>query len=214
MTCVLLAARDLARAQRWAAELAGLTPYQLLPAVTASSQARELLARHQPALLITELQLLDGFAGDLIRSLQYRPADRRVLTLALHRSGQDPQLLDALQAGANNFLALDDAQPVTLAQAAQYTLAGGAQVAPWVGQRLLEHFGAGVPSRRHTVEDMASPLTLSHDERELLRSLAGGQTIAELAAELGQTAQAMLGQLRTINRKVLWMLRAGDLTLC
>lgn len=213
MTCVLLAARDPQLTQRWAAELLAVRAFKPLPSVQSSAQARHLLNQHRPALLITELQLLDGFSGDLIRSLQYHAPDRRVLTLVLHHADQNQLVLEALQAGANSFLSLDTSAPGSVAEAALNTLSGGASIAPWVAQRMLEHFGVALPHRPSAIEELSSPLALSADERALLRSLSGGQPMTELAAELGLTAQAVVGRLRTIYRKMQWMLRAGDLKL-
>ncbi len=213
MNSVLVAARDAQLAERWLAELAASGQWSLLPAVTSNAQARAALARSDPVLLVTDLRLLDGATSDLIRALQYRGAGRRVHTLVVCDGGEDPLVLEALQAGADNFFSPAGAPAGALAAGARDTVDGGAHVAPWVARRLLEHFGVAPNERQNAVEELASPLALNADERALLRRLSAGHLLGELASAEGVAARAVVARLRTIYRKMQWMLRAGDLTL-
>ncbi len=186
----------------------------MLPAVRSNAEARASLARPGAALLVTELELIDGSTTDLLRGLQSRSFGHRVQVLVASRhAAESPLVLDALQAGADSFIDLSDAPAGTLAASVRATLAGGADVAPWVGRRLLEHFGHSDPQRGQGVEELSSPLALDADERALLQRLADGQRLDQLALGDGVTARAVLARLRAVCRKMQWLLRAGDLTL-
>ncbi len=214
MNGVLLALRDGHRAARYGAELEATGEWTLLPAARSNTGARAVLAQHEAVLLVTELELIDGSTTDLLRGLQRRPGGHRVNVLVSScHAAENPLVLDALHAGADSFVDLSDAPAGTLAASARATLAGRGQIAPWVGRRLLAHFGHSDPQRQQAVEELSSPLALNADERSLLQRLADGQPLDELALGDGVTARMVLGRLRAVCRKTQWLLRAGDLTL-
>lgn len=208
----MLATRDRHRAERWTEELRAAGHAELLPAVHSSSAARSLLARQQPVLLITEPQLQDGPATELVRLLQLRPRDRRMLSLVVSPCADDPALLDLLQAGADSLVEQSPTDGA-LVQAVRDTLAGGADILPWVAQRLLEHFGVSGREAGSRVEDLVNPLALSPEDRQLLRLLALGSRVHELAPGLGLGPRELTARVRGIYHKMQWALRAGDLSL-
>lgn len=213
---VLLAGRDARRTAGWHEELRTAGGWQVMPHVHSFAQARVLLHRHDPALLITDLRLADGPAVDMVRVLRSgtSPLGTQVLVVA---HGQDPLLLDALQAGADNFHDLDDAKAPGLAEQALDTLSGGAEIAPWIARRLLDHFGveAQAAARPHVAspDALAGPLELTAAERQLLRQLSIGQRIGDVARLIGLAPRDLAAHVRTIYRKMQWGLRAGDLSL-
>lgn len=210
MTSLMLATRDGHTGALWAGALQGAGPWRLLPPVHSVAELRLLLGRLTPALLVTEPTLVDGPVADLVRTLQLRPATDRVLSLVVSDRDDDARLLDALQAGADSIVGgVCDAQ--TLCQAVQDALAGGADIAPWVARRLLDHFGTPVAAVR--VEELSNPLALTTDEGQLLRRLARGHRLGELAREAGVSARDLAATVRCIYRKLQWTLRAGDLRL-
>jgi DNA-binding NarL/FixJ family response regulator len=213
MNAVLLAVRDACQAGRWRAELSASARWTVLPLAHSNAEARLLLARERPELLITEPRLLDGDTVALIRVLQQRARERAVATLVLTAGDEDPLLMDALQAGADSLLDLRQAGPGALAEAARDTLAGGAQIVPWIARRLLEYFGGSGAERVPSVEDLVNPLALTGSERTLLRRLALGRPLGELARDEGVPARVLTARVRTVYRKMQWGLRAGDLKL-
>ncbi|MEK8049759.1 hypothetical protein AACH10_05890 [Ideonella sp. DXS22W] len=210
MTSLMLATRDGHTGALWAAALQDAGPWQVLAPLNTVAELRLTLGRSAPTLLVTEPTLADGPVDELVRTLQLRPAQARVLTLVASGRDDDPRLLDVLQAGADSILGgLCDAQ--TLRDAVQDTLAGGADIAPWVARRLLDHFGQSDTAWR--VEELSNPLALTRDEGLLLRRLALGHRLGELAREAGVSARDLAASVRRIYRKVQWTLRAGDLQL-
>jgi DNA-binding NarL/FixJ family response regulator len=175
------------------------------------------VVRQAPDLLVTDLNLKDGSAIGLIRLLQLRqPAGRaRAQVVVLAEQESDPLLLDALQAGADNFFLIRGADPQALAVRVRETLAGGANIAPWIARRLLDHFGVGVGAGQHDghVEDMNNPLALTMAERNLLRQLSVGTRLADVALHQGVLPNDLTARVRDIYRKMQWALHAGNLSL-
>jgi DNA-binding NarL/FixJ family response regulator len=219
MKTILLAVQDTALAAGFHAALQGTRAWQVLPPAHCFADTRAALVRHAPDLLVADLNLRDGSAIGLIRVLQLRqPAGRvRAQVLVLAAQESDPLLLDALQAGADNFFLTSGAEPQSLAVRVRETLAGGADIAPWIARRLLDHFGVGAGRRASLrdgqVEDMNNPLALTMDERSLLCQLSLGDRLVDLARQQGVQPRDLTSRVRDIYRKMQWALHAGNLRL-
>ncbi|MBI3368433.1 MAG: response regulator transcription factor, partial [Burkholderiales bacterium] len=172
-----------------------------------------LLHRHNPDLLVAELRLVDGSVIDMIRVLRTGTAPLRAQILVVANGQDDPMLLDALQEGADNFVE-GDIEPGVMPQMAGETLSGGAHIAPWIAGSLLDHFGPPAPDSvmRH-VDQLVAPLELTPAERQLLRQLAMGRPMAEVADMREVSQRDIAARVRTIYRKMQWSLRAGNLSL-
>jgi len=219
MSTVLIAGSTAARNQVWRDELqqAG---WLVLEPVRSFAGARLQLHRHDPDLLIAELRLPDGTVLDMVRTLRLglgrggHAKHAQILVLTQGGPG-DPLLLDALHDGADSFLDLTDPQAAPLATRAAETLAGEADIAPWIARHLLDHFEQYRPAPFGTaaVDEMISPLALSFDERLLLRQLAMGLRLADVARLEKLPTRTLAARVRAIYRKMQWDLRAGNLTL-
>jgi DNA-binding NarL/FixJ family response regulator len=214
MTSVLLATHDPRQCAARVEELRAASAWAVQPPVHSLVAARRAIALRMPALLVADLRLQDGTVIELIRVLRSGPQPQRAQVLVLAGAEADPLLLDALQAGADNFFLTADALPGTLAQQARQTLAGGAEIAPWIARRLLDHFAVtGREPGSPTVEDLSNPLALTTVERRLLRQLSVGQRLTDLASLEGVGPRELTNRVRAIYRKMQWALRAGDLRL-
>jgi DNA-binding NarL/FixJ family response regulator len=216
MNTVLLAVQDRALATTYHDALQAGGEWQVLPPVHSFADTRAALIRHAPDLLVADLRLSDGKAIGLIRLLSLRqPVGRsraQVLVLAARES--EPLLLDALQAGADNFFLTAGAAPEALALHVRETLAGGADIAPWIARRLLDHFGVGARTLQVAhVEDMNNPLALTPAESTLLRQLSLGERVADVARRQGVVPRDLTARVRDIYRKMQWTLHAGNLRL-
>jgi DNA-binding NarL/FixJ family response regulator len=218
MNSILLAWRDGPRAADWLCQLQGMAEWQVHGPAASVADTRHGLVRHRPVLLVLDLRLRDGGAIDLIRVIRSgahgAPGLARAQVLALAEDDSDPLLLDALQAGADNFFVRADTRRGALAAHVRDTLAGGADIAPWIARRLLEHFGGTRQQvRRVPVEELADPLSLTPDEHRLLRQLSRGAPLREVAQFEGVRPHDLTSRVRAIYRKMQWALRAGDLRL-
>lgn len=124
-------------------------------------------------------------------------------------------LLEALQAGADNFLAAHAPKGPTLAALAADTLVGGADIPGWMAKRLLEHFEPRLAAvdPLHAVDRLSDPLAMDPSERWLLRQLAAGRRLADIARADGVGARVLAAKVRELHRKMLWDQRAGGLSL-
>lgn len=218
MNSILLAWRDGPRAADWLSELQGIADWRVHGPVASVVDTRHGMVRHRPALLVLDLRLRDGGAIDLIRVVRSgahcAPGLARAQVLALAEDDTDPLLFDALQAGADNFFVRSDTRPGALAAHVRDTLAGGADVAPWIARRLLEHFGdIRSQPQRVPVEELANPLSLTQDEYRLLHQLSRGSPLREVARFEGVRPRDLTSRVRGIYRKMQWARRAGDLRL-
>lgn len=216
MKTVLMAGRAPAQTGAWRDELLATGQWDVMEPVHSFAQARVLLHRHNPDLLISELRLLDGTVLDMIRVLRLGLGYLKAQILVVARGEGDPLLLDALQEGADSFYDPGDTKAEPLAAHARDTLAGSADIAPWIARRLLDHFD----SRRgpaslaaSALDELTDPLALTAEERRLLRQLAIGQRVADIAKYEGQRPRELSARVRAIYRKMQWDLRAGNLTL-
>jgi DNA-binding NarL/FixJ family response regulator len=214
MTLLMIASADADRAAQWRDALSQAGHWTVAPPVASLFELRQALVRQSPALLLADLALHDGPLAGLLRVLRTGGRHQALPVLAVSPTEQNPALLDALQAGADSFLVNRGLTAPALAAAVADTLAGGADIGPWVAQQLLAHFGPDVPGHAAArVEELVNPLALTAPEQQLLRHLVGGLRLNDVAAVEGVPARALTARVRGIYRKMQWALRAGDLTL-
>jgi two-component system invasion response regulator UvrY len=110
---------------------------------------------------------------DALKEMHERVPQLPVLVLSQH--GEEQYAIRALRAGARGYLTKNSA-PEELVRAARKILGGGKYVSESLAERLADSLAV----------DHAKPLhaTLSDRELEVLRFLASGQAVKEIAAEL------------------------------
>ena len=146
-----------------------------LPAtVSEAAEGREALAlarREAPDLIVLDLNL-PGIGGvELIRRLLRQDPAQRVLVLSMHVAPH--YAARALQAGAKGYVS-KNAPPEELLTALRRIAAGGHYVETEIAQALALQGGGADPLQR-----------LSERDLEMLRLLAEGRSLAEIAAALG-----------------------------
>ena len=139
------------------------------------------VAKHQPDVVLMDLRMprVDGItATRRLRGVPSGAPQPEVIVLTTFDA--DENVLGALRAGASGFL-LKDAPPAEIADAIRRVAAGDPILSPAVTRRLM---------RRAVVQENAKELALrqlaglSPREREVVESIAEGQTNAEIAASL------------------------------
>jgi DNA-binding NarL/FixJ family response regulator len=151
--------------------------------------AREL--RPDVCLLDIRMPEMDGI--EATRRLAGAGVDDPIAIVVITTFDLDEYVHGALKAGARGFL-LKDAGPELLAQAIRAAAAGDALIAPTITARLLATFSAAP-----TVRPPAQPIEpLTDREEQVLLTVAGGRTNAEIAGELHislSTVKTHLGSL-------------------
>lgn len=110
----------------------------------------------------------------------------------------DEYVHGALKAGARGFL-LKDAGPDLLLQAIHAAANGDALIAPSITARLLEQFAASQASTTSAKEPIEP---LSPREEEVLLTVAGGRTNAEIADELFISMSTVKTHLASLMNKL------------
>lgn len=214
MKSVLIAVHDPNQATVWAQALHDAGEWRVHEPARSFSQARKALLLHRPDLLVADQRLADGTAADLVRVLRTGLKPLATQILVVTREADTAQMLEALQEGADNFVSAELVTPRSLVAHARDTLAGSAEIAPWVAHRLLEHFGSAERDTQRTpIEDLTNPLMLTDAERRLLWRLSSGFRVVEVARAEGVRPRELTGRVRAIYRKMQWQMRAGDLSL-
>jgi two-component system invasion response regulator UvrY len=140
-----------------------------------AKDAEEVLVRMQSGdwdLLILDITMPGRSGLDVLRDLKVLRPKLPVLVLSVHSEAQYGKRI--LSAGASGFMNKESA-PEELIAAVRRVLAGGIYVSSGLAERLALELNAEV----RDVQD-----TLSHREFEVLRMIALGNTMSQIAEEL------------------------------
>jgi DNA-binding NarL/FixJ family response regulator len=211
---VVLVTRDPQQAMQWRAQLTAGHQHEVVAITNSARAARGLLAQHRPRIVVCDLRLLDGSAMAMVQSLASEPDAQRPCIVVVAPNDNDPLLLEALRAGADNYY-VPATNSESLVDCVRKTLRGESLITGPVARALLDHFDrhARQGGDWKPIDEVQSPLRLSPHERDLLVRLAAGADLELLAERRGVRPSALGTLARSIYRKMLWDLRAGSLSL-
>lgn len=154
--------------------------------------------------LLVDLGLPDGSGLDVIaHARRHWPACAPMVCTIF---GDEAHVLAAIQAGAMGYL-LKDATPETVVQEVRSLHAGGSPINPLVARKLLlRQQGALVPPTAEAAPAGAAPLPPSAREAEVLRLVARGYTVDEVAGALGVSPHTV----QTFVRRIYTKLQVGS----
>lgn len=127
-----------------------------------------------PDVLVLDLEIPGGVGIEIVGQLHERHPDVGILVLTA--LPEDAFLPRAIRAGASGYLE-KDRDPGAIVEAIQEIAAGGSYVSERGSRILTDAMRPGRTGADHTI--------LSDREFEVLRRLASGATVTEIAAELG-----------------------------
>ena len=155
--------------------------------------ALDAVRRHQPDVLLLDVQMPNLGGLDVLRMLPDPPPATAILTTF----DLDDYVATALELGAQGFL-LKDIEPEILVRAVRDLAAGGAVLDPRITARLLPRLrGAGV-----SLNKARALATLSARERQVLDLLADGHPNARIAATLHLTEATVKSYVSTTMTKL------------
>ena len=109
--------------------------------VTTIEQARTQLPAAAADIVLSDLQLADGWVSGFLDELSTSGRYGRPKTLLVTISVDDTQLLEALSRGADGYF-VQGQSPQMLIAAIEQTLAGGAEMSPTIARQVKAHFDA------------------------------------------------------------------------
>jgi two-component system nitrate/nitrite response regulator NarL len=161
------------------------------------AQALALAARHDPDLILLDLNLKAESGLDILAALKADDPSRRVVMLTVSDAAED--LIGAIRAGADGYL-LKDMEPEQLLDRVRASLAGETVIGEALAARL-----AG--ALRQEAQDLASGVKLdlallTEREREVLRCLADGQSNKRIARTLSITEGTVKVHVKNLLKKL------------
>ena len=193
-TGVVLVEDDQRTRERLARVIEGHPQLRLLGTAGSCDEARQLLARTTPKVLITDLGLPDGSGVELIREARAR--DAGVLALVITVFGDEPHVVAAIEAGAMGYL-LKDGTADYIGASILEMIAGGSPISPPIARHLLRRFRAP-----HAPPTGAAATRLSEREHAVLTLIVKGFSYAEIANLLNISAHTVTTHVRGIYRKL------------
>jgi DNA-binding NarL/FixJ family response regulator len=148
-----------------------------------AANAGEVLARIDERAwdaVILDLSLPGGEGLDLLVEVRRRRPDLPVLILTVH--SEEQYAVRALRAGAAGYLTKESA-PEQLVEAVRKVVRGGRYVSPGVAERLAYTLGPDADRPPHE--------TLSDREYQVMRMVASGQTVSEVAEALSLSVKTV-----------------------
>jgi DNA-binding NarL/FixJ family response regulator len=162
-----------------------------------SDTARALCRTEKPDLVVLDLNLPGGSGLDLLRRILLQEPRPRVLIFSMHSS--PPYVMRAMQAGASGYVT-KSASADELVEAIQKVASGGRYL-----ERDLVSALAG-----SEVWTKGPKQPLSARELDILRLLAQGNTMSEIAAQLGASYKTIANTCTGLKQKLM-VERTGDL---
>jgi DNA-binding NarL/FixJ family response regulator len=150
-------------------------------------QALAAWERHQPDVVVTDLQLPDGTGFDIIRSIRQQSATVGLVMLTMHAG--DEQIFTAMEAGASAFVG-KDAPSGDVVSAARHS-----QVSP----RTFLCTGLAAAMMRRASDDRPR---LSEREQEVLELLAEGLGTGAIAGKLYMSESTAKTHIARIYQKL------------
>ena len=150
-------------------------------------------ARHQPDVVLLDINLPDGTGIDVCRRLlQGRPSTR---VLFLTSTADEHIIDDAIRAGAHGYL-LKEINGTALVQAIRDVAVGKSILDPAITARVLGLMRSTAPSTRNALA------ALSPQESRVLALLADGLTNKEIGEKLGLTEKTVKNYLANVFDKL------------
>ncbi len=157
-------------------------------------EARELLARVTPDVVVIDLGLPDGDGTELIADLsRQRPGPVALVATVF---GDEAHVIRAIEAGARGYL-LKDMSTDEFARAIEMVHAGGAPLSPQIAKYLLARMA---PSSQVPKPEPADALTVR--ETDILTRIAQGFTVAETAEHLHISSHTVATHIKNIYSKM------------
>ncbi|NJN46536.1 MAG: response regulator transcription factor [Candidatus Competibacteraceae bacterium] len=196
---VLLVEDDEHTRERLARVIEGHPQLNLLAAVDCCGAARQVLAEHQPRVLLTDLGLPDGNGIELIREVQADQQPTEVMVITVF--GDEQHVISAIEAGASGYL-LKDGGADYIGQSIMEMLAGGSPISPAIARHVLRRFQRPSEPAPQPHQNAADVPKLTGREQEVLQLIAKGFSYNEIADMLKVSSHTITTHIKKIYQKL------------
>lgn len=191
---------------------------RLLGAAANGAQARALLARHEPDVLLVDLDLPDENGLGIIRHAVRQRPDCDIMVITVF--GDERHVIESIEAGASGYL-LKDTMPEDFVEQIRVLHAGGSPISPTIARQLLTRFKApaaapavaATPTAAAAVPDALAPehaagaaagerAALSEREHTVLALVMKGFTCDEIAGLLSVSRHTVMTYVKRVYRKL------------
>jgi DNA-binding NarL/FixJ family response regulator len=192
-TRILIVEDDPVFRERFADIVRSRPDFALVAAVGSCADALAALRRPRLDVLLCDLGLPDGDGADVVREARrlHPGLDAMVVTVF----GDDAHVMRSLEAGATGYL-LKDSLPEDFVATIALLRGGGSPIHPTIARRLLERFSS--VSRK----PVATGVTLSEREREVLQLVSKGYRVPEIAGLLAISHHTVSSHIKNIYSKL------------
>ncbi len=185
--------------RRFCEAVAAAPALSLCGSATTVAQARALVDRTAPDVVLADLGLPDGNGIEVIRHATSGHPERDVIVITMF--GDDGHVIDSIRAGATGYL-LKDALPGDIAGAILQVHGGGSPISPAIARRVLQSLQRAGPAPPPAAgEDGAGPM-LSRRETEVLRLVAKGLSFKEVGAALDISSHTVITHVKRVYQKL------------
>jgi DNA-binding NarL/FixJ family response regulator len=193
VTRILIVEDDPTFRHRFVGIVESCPDFALVGAVGSCVDALAVLGRTPVEVLLCDLGLPDGDGADVVREARrlHPGLDAMVVTVF----GDDAHVMRSLEAGATGYL-LKDSLPEDFIATIALLRGGGSPIHPTIARRLLQRFSS--VSR----QPVATDVTLSEREREVLQLVSKGYRVPEIAAILAISHHTVSSHIKNIYTKL------------
>ena len=168
---------------------------QVVGEVSSASEAVEQCAARNPDVVIMDISMHGLSSFEAVR--QIKKAQPRTKVLFLSMFDDEEYLRQALESGASGYL-VKDTPTQELVAAIHEVGRGGTHLSP----RLLNHLVNDFRGRSRATEQVPRFNTLTSRETEVLKVLAEGQSVKEIACDLGLSVKTVEAHKFNLMRKL------------
>jgi DNA-binding NarL/FixJ family response regulator len=194
---VLLVEDERETAARLAEVIRGEPRLSLVGVAATCAEGMRLLPLVSPDLLAVDLGLPDARGTELIRFARRESPRTEIMVMTVF--GDERSVIAALEAGAAGYV-LKDGTPQQIARALLELAVGGSPISPAIARHLLRRFRSDAPVAASV--DGEEPPALSGREVEVLRLIAKGFRVPEIAGLLGISAHTVTTHVRRLYKKL------------
>lgn len=155
------------------------TVYEVVGEAGNGREALEIAKNLKPDLCLMDISLPDQNGIELTREIKHLLPETKVLVLSIH--SKVDYIVEAFQAGASGYI-VKDSPPDKLMHALEWVLKGEYYLDSAISAQVVNQI-TGLPQKEKKITD-ADYRTLTAREQEVIRLLADGFSIEEIAEKL------------------------------